>query len=188
MTMKPKNPRNIGAAAVATAAILLLGVAVPTLAQDSRAGSEAASRLLDNGSHLVAAGSTEILQGGAELVVTSAKATAKGLSFVVEPVANATSAAAETSAAVTIEISQAAWEQAVSALEASGHAAVASSRMVGHVLEAVALTGSEVAAAGLASEVAEASVLGLALVVGDVVIGVLPEAKLLALLGHGKHP
>ncbi len=175
-------------ASLCAATLLLTSLAAPMFGQDSRAGSRAASALFARGSELVAAGSTEILEGGAELVVTSAKATAEGVRFVVEPVADATSAAAATSKAVTIEISQAAWEQAASALEASGEAALAGSLLVGEALEVVALTGSDLAAADVSVVAREASVLGLALVIGDVVIGLLPEAKLAAMLGHALHP
>ena len=181
-------PRRQKVASLCAATLLLASLAAPMFGQDSRAGSQTASALFASGSELVAAGSTEILEGGAELVVTSAEATAAGFRFVVEPVANATSAAAATSKAVTIEISQAAWEQATSALEASGEAAVAASLLVGEALEVVALTGSEIASADVSSVAAEVSVLGLALVIGDVVIGLLPEAKLAAMLGHGLHP
>lgn len=163
----------------------VLAVAVPLAASpagaQSQVGSRTASSLLSGGSALVVAGSTEILSGGGELVITSVEASAHGVRLVLRPVANAASQAGELAAYVTVEISQAAWEAATSAARAGARGLEASAIVAGHLVEAVALHGSE------AGSAAAGSAVGVALVIGEVVVGIVAEAELAAMMGHRHH-
>ena len=163
-------------AVLAVAAIL---VASPASAQ-SRGGSRTGSALLGGGSELVVAGSVEMLHGGAELVVTSVETTAEGVRLVLSPVAHAASQSLEVSAEVVVEVSLEAWEAALSARRAAASGLELSAIVAGELVEAVALHGAVAGAGGT-------SVLGLALVIGDVVLGIVAHDELQSLVGHAVH-
>lgn len=150
-------------------------LACPALSQ-SGTGSRAASNLLFAGSELVAAGSTEILHGGSDLVVTSVEKTTDGLKLFLRPLADAASEAAELSATLSVEVSQEAWQAAQRAARASGAVAHDLAIVIGDVVEVVALTTS-----------GTASAVGFVLLVGDVVLGIVAQDELLPLLGHSLH-
>lgn len=159
--------------------LVLALAAAPSIARpQSLAGSRAASEMIAEGSVLVASGTAELLSTGAELAVVSARKSGRGIELVLRPVAGAASAAAELSATVTVEVSAAAWEAAVEAASASGRAMEASGRLAGGLVVAVPLA---------TSAAATASVIGTALVVSDVVVGIVAEEELAGLIGRGVH-
>lgn len=172
---------GLRSALLAGVVTVLVALSASPAAAQSQVGSQTASSLLGGGSALVVAGSTEVLSGGGELVIASVETTAHGVRLVLRPVANAASQAGELAAYVTVEISQAAWEAAASAARAGGRGLEASAVAAGHLVEAVALHGSEVGSAAVGSA------LGVALVIGDVVVGIVAEEELAAMMGHRHH-
>lgn len=178
-TLRSKVLRRVVPVAAPVLAGALFFAPLAPLPAQSRAASRAASNLLGGGSIEIVGGSAEIFSGAAQLVIVSIEATARGVRLVLRPVAGAASHATELSAAVTIEIAQAAWEAAVSAAKASGRAAKESALVVGGIVQTVVLTGALAASA--------AGALGTALVVGDIVIGLVSGPYLAAMIGHGTH-
>jgi hypothetical protein len=126
---------------------------------------------------LVASGAAELLSTGAELAVVAVRKTARGVELVLRPVGAAVSTATELSATVTVEVSAAAWEAAVQA----ARAIEASATFAGGVVVAVPLMASVAAGA------AGAAVVGTALVVGEVVIGIVAGDALGGMLGREVH-
>ena len=113
------NIRFILPFALATA-VAVTSPATAAEPQSGTAGSRAASAFFGEGSVLIASGTAELLSTGGDLLVTSVETTAHGVQLVLEPVIDGVSATAEVSAAVTVEISHAAWETATSAARAAG--------------------------------------------------------------------
>lgn len=190
-------PPRLSVAAVVLAALTILVTGSAAFGQ-SRAGSQTASELLVGGSELVAAGSLELLEGGATLVVTSATETGGKVRLVLEPVARGVSSGADLSRSITIEISSAAWEsaKATGAWSARTGSAIAEelSAVVGETVEAVAILASAgvVAASATATLTASATaasavVLGYTLHLDGVLIGWAPLPILSPLLGHRLH-
>lgn len=172
--------RGRRAAGLALAVAAMVAVVDPGFARaQSRTGSQAASELIAEGSVLVASGSAELLSAGGELVVVAVRRSAHGVELVLRPVGGALSEAAATSATVTVELSATAWEAAVEAGKASGRAVGASAGVASGLVVAVPLTAS---ASGLS-----ATVVGSALVAGDVVLGIVAEDVLAGMLGRETH-
>lgn len=178
---RPLSQGHTGLRRLAARAVLLTGLAtmaaVPSFAEpgtSSTTGSRAASELIGEGSLLVVSGTAELLSTGGQLVIDSVTTTARGVRLVLRPVGHSMSAAAEFSAAVTVELSHAAWG-------AASHGVIASGRVVGAALQTVVLTAGSAATAG------SAVVVGTALVLGDLVLGIVPAAELHELMHHGVH-
>ena len=163
-----------------TTALALFLVPMALAAQGSRTGSGAASAQLLFGSRLVAAGSIEILHGGAELVVTSVEHAVDGVRVVLAPPLRVSAQGLGVSRSITVELTLEAWDLASSALHASGHAAATSLLVAGDLVRVVALEGSAV--------LAYPASVGVALVVSGVVIGVILEESFHHLFHHGLHP
>jgi len=168
-------------------AVALGLVAAPALPRpQSLTGSRAASERIAEGSVLIASGAAELLSTGGELAVVSVRKTGRGVELVLRPVESAFSGAAELSAAVTaelsatvtVEVASAAWEAAVEAARTSGRAIEDSGRLAGGLVVAVPLA---------TSAVATASAVGTALVVGEVVLGIVAEEELAGMLGREAH-
>ncbi|HVS13242.1 MAG TPA: hypothetical protein VMV46_04925 [Thermoanaerobaculia bacterium] len=166
----PRGPgRGLAAMRAAVAALVVVAAwSAPPVGAQSVAASRAASELIGEGSVLVGAGAAEILSGGVELSVVGIRASARGVELALRPVARAASQGAEVSTAVTVELSQAAWEAAQDAARAAG-------------------VSLEASAAGAGAVSAVALGLGSALVVGDVVIAIVADERLAAMMGHGRH-
>ena len=160
-------------------AVALGLVAAPALPRpQSLTGSRAASERIAEGSVLIASGAAELLSTGGELAVVSVRKTGRGVELVLRPVESAFSGAAELSATVTVEVASAAWEAAVEAARTSGRAIEDSGRLAGGLVVAVPLA---------TSAVATASAVGTALVVGEVVLGIVAEEELAGMLGREAH-
>lgn len=174
---RPFRPAPLFLRAALITALAMTGATLPAFgepAASSTAGSRAASELIGEGSLLVVSGTAELLATGGELVLDSVTTTARGVQLVLRPVGHAVSATAEVSAAVTVELSHTAWS-------AAGHGVQASGRAVGSAVQTVVLTAGSVAATG------SAVVVGTALVLGDLVLGIVPAAELAELMHHGVH-